>query len=110
MLYIKSKVMKSRIQWCKNFAPGAFLGVTRGQKVGFWFLFFYCHTSPPKLFETVTGNSPMDEDWRNAFGILMSIEICDGAGAGICYGEPLTCLFFLIHSCFTFSCMYELSL
>ena len=29
----------------------------------------------------------MDEDWRNAFGILM----CDGAGAGICDGLPLTC-------------------
>ena len=26
MLHIKSKVMKSRIQWCKNFAPGACLG------------------------------------------------------------------------------------
>ena len=22
----------------------------------------------------------MDEDWRNAFGILMCAEICDGAG------------------------------
>ena len=32
MLHIKSKVMKSRIQWCKNFAPGACLGVTRGQR------------------------------------------------------------------------------
>ena len=28
--------MKSRTQWCKNFALGACLGVTRGQKVGFW--------------------------------------------------------------------------
>ena len=26
MLHIKSKVMKSRIQWCNNFAPGACLG------------------------------------------------------------------------------------
>ena len=43
-------VMKSRIQWRKNFAPGACLGVTRGQKVGFWIL-FYCHTTPPRLFE-----------------------------------------------------------
>ena len=24
----------------------------------------------------------MDEDWRNAFGILMSAAICDCAGAG----------------------------
>ena len=40
MLHIELKVMKSRIQWCKNFVPGACLGVTRGQKVGFWVLFF----------------------------------------------------------------------
>ena len=33
----------------------------------------------------------MDEDWRNAFGILMCMEICDGAGAGICDGLPSTC-------------------
>ena len=33
----------------------------------------------------------MDEDWRNAFGILMCTEICDGAGAGICDGAPSTC-------------------
>ena len=33
----------------------------------------------------------MDEDWRNAFGILMCTEICDGAGAGICDGSPSTC-------------------
>ena len=51
MLHIKSKVMKSRIQWCKHFALGACLGVTRGQKVGFLVLFFDCHTSPPRLFE-----------------------------------------------------------
>ena len=24
----------------------------------------------------------MDEDWRNAFGILICTEICNGAGAG----------------------------
>ena len=35
MLHIKSKVMKSRIQWCKNFALGTCIGVTRGQKVDF---------------------------------------------------------------------------
>ena len=39
MLHIKSKVMKSRIQWCKNVALEACLGVTRGQKVGFCVLF-----------------------------------------------------------------------
>ena len=33
----------------------------------------------------------MDEDWRNAFGILMCMEICNGTGAGICDGVPLTC-------------------
>ena len=33
----------------------------------------------------------MDEDWRNASGILMCTEICDGAGAGICDGSPSTC-------------------
>ena len=33
----------------------------------------------------------MDEDWRNAFGILMCKEICDGAGAGIWDGSPSTC-------------------
>ena len=43
--------------------------------------------------ETVTGNSPIDEDWRNAFGILVCAEICncDGAGTGICDGAPSTC-------------------
>ena len=49
MLHIKSK-----IQWCKNFASWACPGVTRGKKVGFWvvfFLFFYCHATPPRLFE-----------------------------------------------------------
>ena len=40
MLHIKSKVMKSKILWCKTFDPGACLGVTRGQKVGFWVPFF----------------------------------------------------------------------
>ena len=33
----------------------------------------------------------MDEDWRNAFGILMCTEICNGAGKGIYDGLPLTC-------------------
>ena len=31
-LHIKLKIMKSRIQWCNNFAPRACLGVTRGKK------------------------------------------------------------------------------
>ena len=51
MLHIKSKVMKSRIQWCKKFARGGgMLEVTRGQKVRFWVLFFYCHPTPHKPF------------------------------------------------------------
>ena len=50
MLHIKSKVIKIRIQWCKYFAPGACLGVTRGQKVGFWVLVFDCHPTPLRLF------------------------------------------------------------
>ena len=50
MLHIKSKVMKSRIQWCKMFALGACLGVTSGQKVGFWVLLFDCHPNPLRLF------------------------------------------------------------
>ena len=33
----------------------------------------------------------MDEDWRNIFGILMCMEVCDGTGMGICNGMPLTC-------------------
>ena len=33
----------------------------------------------------------MDEDWRNAFGILICTEICDGPGAEICDGSPWTC-------------------
>ena len=33
----------------------------------------------------------MNEDWRNAYGILMCAEICDGAGVGICDGAPSTC-------------------
>ena len=37
----------------------------------------------------------MDEDWRNAFGILMCMEICDGAGPGICNGTPSTCSSFI---------------
>ena len=40
MLHIKSKVIKSRIQWCKNFAPRPCLCVNRGQKIEFWALFF----------------------------------------------------------------------
>ena len=32
MLHIKSKVMKSTIQLCKQFAPGACLGVTRSTR------------------------------------------------------------------------------
>ena len=53
MLYIKSKVMKRRIQWCKNLPWGHDWGVTRGQKIGFWVLFFfyYCHSTPPRRFE-----------------------------------------------------------
>ena len=46
MLHIKSKVMKSRIQWCKNLAPGTCLGITRGQNVGFWVLFSSPEQSP----------------------------------------------------------------
>ena len=42
----------------------------------------------------------MDEDWRNAFGILMCIEIGDGADVGICDGAPLTCSSFLAHLSF----------
>ena len=37
--------MKSRIQWCKNFVTGVCLGVTRGQKVGFWVSLFDCQTN-----------------------------------------------------------------
>ena len=33
----------------------------------------------------------MDEDWRNIFGILMCMEVCDGTGMGICNGMPSTC-------------------
>ena len=95
MLHIKLKVMKSSKQWCKKFAPGACLGVTRGKNVGFWVLFFIVTQLLlgflSQDLETVTGNSPMDEDWRNAFGILTCAEICDGAGAGICDGAPSTC-------------------
>ena len=32
----------------------------------------------------------MDEDWSNAFGILMCAEIRDGAGAGIFDDAPST--------------------
>ena len=31
----------------------------------------------------------MDGDWRNAFGILMCMEIYNGAGAGICDGAGM---------------------
>ena len=52
MLHIKSKVMKSRIQWCKKFALGVCLGVTRGQKVGFMVIvFLIMHTTSLKVFE-----------------------------------------------------------
>ena len=48
----------------------------------------------------------MDVDWRNAFGILMCTEICDGAGAGICDDAPSTCssfiLFYYLFVCFLF--------
>ena len=40
MLHIKSKVMKSRIQWCKTFTLGACIGVIGVKKVGFGVLFF----------------------------------------------------------------------
>ena len=33
----------------------------------------------------------MDEDWRNAFGILMCMAICDSDGAGICDVMHSTC-------------------
>ena len=37
----------------------------------------------------------MDEDWRNAFGIVVCREICDGDGdgdgAGKCDGTPSSC-------------------
>ena len=33
----------------------------------------------------------MNEDWRNAFGILLCRLMSDGAGAGICDGAPSTC-------------------
>ena len=80
MLHIKSKIMKSRIQWCKNFAPGTCLAVTRGQKVGLRVLFFLFlpNSSLAILARTLTlssGNIPMNEDWRNAFGILMCRQI-----------------------------------
>ena len=42
----------------------------------------------------------MDEDWKNAFGILMCTEICDGTGAGICNGSPSTCSDFIYNCIF----------
>ena len=50
----------------------------------------------------------MDEDWRNTFGILMCSEICDGAGAGLCDGPPLTCSSLLVclsMTSYTCTCM-----
>ena len=84
MLLIKSKVMKSTIQWCKNFAPGACLGVTRGQNRILGPFFFVTQLLLGFL-------SPVEEDWRNAFGILMCKEICNGTRVGICDGAPSTC-------------------
>ena len=39
----------------------------------------------------------MDEDLRNAFGILMCTEICDGTGVGICDDAPSTCFSLRVH-------------
>ena len=52
----------------QKLAPGACLGVTKGQTVGFGSFFIVAQL------------------WRNAFGILMCRKICDGAGGGICDG------------------------
>ena len=51
----------------------------------------------------------MDEDWRNAFGILMCMEICDYAGAGICDGSPLTCSSSLVgfYECCSLLCIFS---
>ena len=38
----------------------------------------------------------MDEDWRNAFGILMCVEMCACAGAEICDGAPSICPSFIL--------------
>ena len=63
MLHIKSKVMNSSIQWCKHSAPGT---CGEGHQRSKSRILFYCHTTPPRLFEvepnleTVTDNSPMD--------------------------------------------------
>ena len=70
MLHIKSKVMKSKIQWCKHFAPAACLGFTRGLKLGFWVLFFfYC---VPTLLRLLY---PTTQKWR---GIMVScwLSVC----------------------------------
>ena len=69
----------------------------------FFFFFVFCFLIVTQLLlgflsynlETVTGNSFMDEDWRNASGILMCMEICDGARAGIC--APSTCSSFYMY-------------
>ena len=39
MLHIKSKVMKSRIQWCKHFSPGHVWGPLEAKKWDFGFYF-----------------------------------------------------------------------
>ena len=87
--------MKSRIQWCKYFDPGACLGVARGKKIVFCCFFLFVTQLLLGFLsynlETVTGTSPMDEDRRNSFGILMCTEICAGAGTWICDGVPSTC-------------------
>ena len=48
--------------------------------MGFWVFYFIVTQLLLGFFswnlETVTSNSPIDEDWRNTFGILM------GAGPG----------------------------
>ena len=50
-------------------------GVTWGQKVRFWVLFFIVIQLLLGFLsynlETVTGNNRIDEDWRNTYGILM---------------------------------------
>ena len=50
MLHIKSMVMKSTIQWCKKFAPGAYLGITSGQQVGFCYIEIGPLVSDKKIF------------------------------------------------------------
>ena len=60
----------------QKFAPGAYLEVTRGQKVGFWVPFFIVTqlllsflARTLKLSQVI---APwMRKDWRKTFGILM---------------------------------------